>query len=379
MFTKIKNKWLILFALILLLPASVFAINKIYLSNIDGTLPTISPEPLPPIIGSLISTVAVTSSRPGSFWGINSSGFGTVKYSNDSGITWTATAVDPGNNFRGIEVVGSRILIPKQLTSSSAQCDIKYTDNLGASWTTVTLTGSNYHCGDFSQYDGLKCFGTTCYISAISGTPTGDVKIWKSTDSGLSWSNVYTTAGRVHADSVVGYYDGTNIIVLGDGTSTCTATNSGTIISSTDNGSTWNIWAAPISYCTTASELYLSVTKLGSTYYAVTHNTTTSVIYLVSSTDLINWTISTPIGLGTNGTAGSIFIAGYNNYNPDTMYLMTADESDFNVLKVYSTSNGSSFTMIYNTTIGDTPGNMMQSVNNLYFGSSNNRYFKLEP
>jgi hypothetical protein len=113
---------------------------------------------------------------------------GRVFVTNDYGVTWTKTAVDPftTNASNKIYMANANFIIVASLaTSTSTAYDWKYTTDGGATWNTYAAAS-----GTFYTFQMAYVPGTTNMFVATSPYSTGDKGVGYATD-GLNWADFY--------------------------------------------------------------------------------------------------------------------------------------------------------------------------------------------
>jgi photosystem II stability/assembly factor-like uncharacterized protein len=119
--------------------------------------------------------------------------FGHVVTSTDGGVTWAATAANPfaaGIDIHGVVVLDvdastKRVIVGYGETQGGAAASVAYSDDAGASWTSVSLDTAN---AEFVT--ALAKVGNTVY----AGTDQGTINI--STDGGLTWAEQATSCAN---------------------------------------------------------------------------------------------------------------------------------------------------------------------------------------
>jgi len=342
------NKWIITFVLIFL-PTYAFAINRIYLPAVDGTPPVLPPAPSS---GSLLTTSGVYASTIGTIWGTAGAA---VKKSTD-GITFTATPTNPPTTPMSIAVLNTGRIIVSGNTSNP--CSVYYSDNLGNSWTTVTIPDSSTCTPINGQPNNLKCAESTCYLGGSN--PGALPRIYKSTDDGVTWTASYTPGtGTAINTPFLAYYDGT--VIIGVSIYNAGLGYEGAIITSINNGISWNVYQPGATILHDA----INATKFGNTYYVYGRDNVNNTPHFYKSTDLITWTKTTPTftpGTDINGAKNPMGFYGANNYNPPTLYFIARNSID-STSDVYASTDGNSFTRIYQSSTS---------------AESQNRFFKIQ-
>jgi len=124
---------------------------------------------------------------------------GEIEFSSDSGATFTDTASDPfaagvgvkGGTYFPMGRDGYRWLIFQEV-AAGAQGNIAYCDDLlGTTWTTVAIGGAAAGEGGVWGQAVFSLHGRFIFLAGANGS------IWKSTDYGLTWTQV--EAGTIHA------------------------------------------------------------------------------------------------------------------------------------------------------------------------------------
>jgi len=189
---------------------------------------------------------------------------GVVIKTSDGGDTWSTILGGEGNTLDGIEAVAF-ISSDTGFIAGWNNYFAKTTDG-GTSWTTLTVGSGNWRFGDLDFWDSnngvamsvLNAGGSAIYVTSDGGdtwtTATGisselqdvtyasattlyavglDEKIYKSTDSGLSWSVNYTGTSTYYFFGVA--FDGDFGVVGGE---------DGKMFSTTDGGSNWSSYAS---------------------------------------------------------------------------------------------------------------------------------------
>lgn len=353
-----------------------YSVNRIYLSNIDGTAPSVVIPPAPTTVTEINSGSGVLSSDVGSLIGIVATG-DNVKSSSD-GITWSAITSDPlssGEDYRGIQLLDSGRILVLQLASP---CAVYRSDNSGGSWSSTSYPEAAGSCGGLvgNTKGNLICVSSTCY-----GANTGATgRFYTSTNSGETWSIAPTTL--YGGSPQVLYYDGSVFIGGGRGQiSGCTAGSNSTPIRTYD-GTAWYDYDTG---CVSATYGYslVSAVKFGSTYYVYGVNKLTNVVVgWYTSTDFTSWTFFTPSfspSLTMVNESGRSVISP--NVDPPTVYF-SVQTASAGAMRVYTSTDAVTFTNIFTGDSGAVvrPGNMTyDSTNNIiYFGTFSNKYYKIE-
>lgn len=170
--------------------------------------------------------------------------------SGTDGSSWFQATTFTGN-VRSCVWTGSKFMAKGDTTDGWTSTD-------GVAWTTVTTTSVNITAGVWT--------GTTWFASAWLG------RIVYSTD-GATWTTIQTPSAN-DLNSIA-YISSINTLVA--------VGAAGTIVSSTNGGSTWVVRSSP------TSQYILRVTANGSRFCATTNELDGTVI---TSTDGINWKIS---------------------------------------------------------------------------------------
>src|SRR5512139_990911 len=137
----------------------------------------------------------------------------------DNGATWTATAVDAylgaTTDLKSVVCFAvdsdtTRILIARGGVAGMPAA-VYYSDDGGANWTTVTLTGSAHAMG---ATRGGSMFKLDAYHIWLVITDATDSEIWFSDDMGATWTNQTDIAAHVlyavhFSDTLLGMAVGT--------------------------------------------------------------------------------------------------------------------------------------------------------------------------
>jgi hypothetical protein len=165
-----------------------------------------------------------------------------VYFTSNAGVTWAAGAADP---FAADEHISAaayflmsggtrRALVARGVTDAANPAEVAYSDDGGATWTTVNVGSTN---GEFvPDVSGMvDVFQNGKLLFLVTDTGAGaDGNIYKSEDYGLSWTQVYAGAGD--ALNAVDFSGGNVGLAVGD-------TN--TIFRTLDGGDVWGTVAGP--------------------------------------------------------------------------------------------------------------------------------------
>lgn len=373
------SKWLIVLALILL-PTLAFGVNRIYLSNIDGTAPTTLPVP-----GDGGGTLLTIS---GQRWSAEGSLFGSGRNltspnerffkSPDGGITWNQQSTTSCCSY-GVFNTGSSIL---GIRKASGTTTIRRTIDEGVNWTSVyTLAGDN--TGDYSH----QFFKSGSSIwSIVPGTNAHASNLIYSDDDGVTWNT--QNSGVTTCDNIAGITKTGSIIVIGSmytAASPCTVAPRGGIVSSIDSGVTFNYTRPDCDGVGDAPNgtSYSTPILISGTIYITCKNGSTPNAGIFKSTDGITWSFViswpyTPQAGMSDGYLGQFF--DNQNYY---LYLLTSDASDSGYTKVWrSPIISPAWTLVYNTNLSRTRGNFLTASNNkIYFGlgsATNGEFYRLD-
>ncbi len=386
-----KKLFIILFALLILIPGGSYAINTI----LGGAVVAPSGQRAPTVVTLLTTTGSIQVMEfLSSFSAISTSPFALVKTS-PTGVTWTNTPSQPPNS--GFNLANS---LGKILASNSTgvvtSCNVSWSADNGSTWTTVDISAISVNgCAGAGPGDGsrIKCEGATCFMTGVDRTTvapqnctgaTACIKIFKSTNSGSSWGLAFSGgagSSSTSKDSTL-IISGNNVVAAAGSTASSCGAITGKIYSSTDGGSGWN---------TTDTGLCILFppygTKLSNTYYveaSFVGGGTPQIFF--TSTDLINWTNAgspTLIPARTLTAANANVAAAFNNYVNPTMYYIVHDNIAGGHLFIYTSEDGSSFTQLSDlgvaASIGSTVLRITQDPNTkeLYFVTSLSNVFKI--
>lgn len=368
-------------------------------STIGGSVDPVTPYPT--LITQLSTSAGYAAVIVTSFLGIRSTN-PPLKDADGLGA-WTNTSALPGgaSGVKGVETDGSRYIVfgTASNTPPTGGCSAYYSDDTGSTWTEVKLNdGAGFHLDNCQPSNdpvyGLKAFGNTVYATGVELNPGAPcltppcLVIDKSTNSGtnfaVSFFNESGAANRNIREGGVFYYDGTNVIVASGPRTGCTSaggTGYSIIVSSTNDGTSWNI------FNTTDCWQFRAATKLGGTYYLIGDVlTTTDVPTIFTSTDLITWTSAGSPTLSPNivqaNIAGGMYAFGcFTGWTKPACYYTVFDSSD-STLHVFVSENATSFSEIANLGAGVGGGNhLIQNTNSLfnelYFSTSTNVFYSI--
>ena len=117
-----------------------------------------------------------------------------VAYTRDGGLNWKLAAVQPFANDEDIAAVALLPLAPRQYrilallgTTNAGPMTVAYSDNWGASWTTVSVGGGN---GNFGR--GPKALVAVDYANIYVVGDDGD--LFKSANGGASYTEISLTS-----------------------------------------------------------------------------------------------------------------------------------------------------------------------------------------
>jgi len=126
-----------------------------------------------------------------------------VLYTNDYGVTWTATAADPFAVSEKIAAITcfqvgratTRVVVALGTTRAGGPMAIAYSDDLGVTWTSVNVGSTNAQFGQ--NHNSLFAYDPyNIWVVAGAGY------IYKSIDSGATWTTQdagITTTSNLHA------------------------------------------------------------------------------------------------------------------------------------------------------------------------------------
>lgn len=367
-----KNKWLFLVTfLLVLLPTFVFAINRIYLSNIDGTSPTTISVPSS---GSLLSGSGIRyiTHDGTAFFGWKTSTSRT-QTSVDGGATWSQQslfAVTGG----GIGTGTANVLLLSLYDGSSGT--IRRSVNGGVSSALVYTQACTSAGPDF--YSLTKAGTTGRYWAAICHTAlnsktiySDDETTWIVADTGINFCN--GPAGAFVSD------DGVNVAI--SSTFSTVPACAGKLRVSTDSGATWSDVILSLtgagSPCSGAQN-YSNVVKVNAMYYVVCSADSGKPV-LVSTSTLSSWGATSWIDLPftTGGTLSDVSLGKFNDNINDHLFMVTYDPSAGSVLKVWSLA-GSMWTLVHNTGVVQQPGNIIRVGDALYFGTNLDNVYQIQ-
>jgi len=212
----------------------------------------------------------------------------------DNGATWTATAVDAylgaTTDLKSVVCFAvdsdtTRILVAREGVAGMPAA-VYYSDDSGANWTTVTLTGSSHAMG---ATRGGSMFKLDAYHIWLVMTDATDSEIWFSDDMGATWTIQTDIAAHVlyaiwFADANLGMAVGTT----------------GDVYTTTDGGTTW---AAATD--TAAGVTNWHVTENGDGIWWVGAGTTGNLYY--SSNQGTTWAARAFTGSGAGNVYGIEF------------------------------------------------------------------------
>jgi photosystem II stability/assembly factor-like uncharacterized protein len=155
----------------------------------------------------------------------------------DKGTTWTATATDPfivGEDVSDVECFQldkdtDRIIVARGTTDAANPAEIAYSDDSGATWTTVNVGAVN---GQFAP-DNDSLFVLDRNNIWMS---TNDGYVYKSEDAGESWTAQESGVITANAINCVNFADANVGFFAGD---------SNIIAKTNDGGQTWSAVTAP--------------------------------------------------------------------------------------------------------------------------------------
>jgi hypothetical protein len=153
-----------------------------------------------------------------------------VKITRNAGVTFAATAADPflyggavGAALTLLTITGPQLIVFRGSTVVGYPAEVSVSDDHGATWTDYLIGGVN---GDFINAAALN--GANIFAVGTGG------QIFKSTDSGVTWTTVEDGAGGAlnsiaFADENVGYAVGAGNVFL----------------TTDDGGATWAVGTGP--------------------------------------------------------------------------------------------------------------------------------------
>jgi hypothetical protein len=193
---------------------------------------------------------------------------GYVYWSGDSGATWTQTAAPQRNDWTSLTVSDNGATLYATALQQYTAPIYKSTDS-GATWSLIPFTGTSvafYAIAGSS--DGTKL---------IIGDYAGGTGIWTSTDTGLNWTNnaSYFQGQTIrYTGSVASSNSGTRLAVV--------ANNS--VWTSANSGATWTQETTP-----TGTNLYIACDMSGTTLYAVGNGDGTTGMYIWKGVYTSSW------------------------------------------------------------------------------------------
>lgn len=173
---------------------------------------------------------------------------GTIYKSDDSGASWTSVATTGGSRVQLAVSANDPTVVYAVANSSSGLDGIYKSTDSGTSYSKVfdgSVSGNNilgYYCGG----TGTATQGS--YDLAIAADPTdintvyvGGINTWKSTDGGTNWSsnNMWTSSSTYNGCGSPVVHADKHFLGFQNGTSTLYEGNDGGIYKTTDGGTTW--------------------------------------------------------------------------------------------------------------------------------------------
>ncbi len=242
----------------------------------------------------------------------------------NGGTTWICDSILPDTNvyqISNIEGIDANICWMSAWTKATGNKGVVYqTTNGGALWSNVTPAGSFTNNASFANF---VCF-TDPTVGIVQGDPVGgEFEIWKTTNSGTSWSKI---AGTSIPNPLGGEY-GLTDSYFSLGNTIWFGTNMGRVFRSTDAGSTWSV-----------STTMAGVTEVSRLAFVDANNglcsgTSGSASNLWRTTDGgATWT---NLGQPTN--------VGFNDIAPITGTNWFASVSNPSLTMAYSMDNGSTW------------------------------------
>jgi photosystem II stability/assembly factor-like uncharacterized protein len=199
---------------------------------------------------------------------------------------WTQQTSPTTQRIRCIKAVDSQVL-----WACGASGAVLRTVNGGNTWVLKTAPNTSYILYSMDAIDSTTAwvFGTDASVTA-----TGPVKIWKTTDGGVTWVEKYQNADSF--SDGIRFFDANNGVAHGDPLSTRKSIF--LILTTSDGGETWNkVPEANIPPVDSAADevgVGNAIDVIGNSVWFVTYgNSTDMPIRVMKSTDKgTTWTIS---------------------------------------------------------------------------------------
>lgn len=160
-----------------------------------------------------------------------------VLYTSNGGTTWTATATDPFSTNERIASIAcflairniNRVMVALGTARASNPMAIAYSDNAGATWTSVDVGSVN---GQYAKNHNSLFAYSPYHIWLVCGAGY----IYKSIDQGMNWTAQESGATTTSSLYAVYFISETTGVVVGA---------SGAVLVTMDGGFTWTLRTAP--------------------------------------------------------------------------------------------------------------------------------------
>jgi len=340
---------------------NVWAIGSTLLGRLSA--PVSAPAQVSSVSDDAVFFPILSGITAGQHLGTPGTGTTVVRFSNNDGVTWGSGVTNPFSGIaNGFSIVGERILV----LQDANPCVVHYSDNNTTSWTTVSLTGLP-DCLNSGIFNNLQCSGSLCFIAGASG---GNILIYRSQDTGASWTNVHTSSGYNNGVPSILFNDGTNIIVGGNFISGCSASNEGRIVTSTDGGTTWNTIARN---CQGLGDSF-SIAYFDGTFYYIVAEIVGSTHNVCRTTNLTSCTYTT-ISVDVVAT-GCGAVRRYTAFLIPTIYYACGN-ADGGIL--FTSTDGGTFTSIFTSSnANEVFGQFLKVDDIIFFGSRQDRYYVIQ-
>lgn len=236
--------------------------------------------------------------------------------SSDGGRVFTlcAGAYPVTDVGREVDIPGNGNIFSMRFEATSAnRCLLDKSTDGGVSWSQVTVVaGANIQCSPSnSQYRGekLRCVGSICLAYVRNAAARSD--IYRSTDNGDTWALVSAGAAPSNCTTAQGiFFDGTT------GIATCqrnVSSDAAAARVSTDSGATWAYFTAPAAPAVDNCGVGSPLAGFDTSFALACFNDTLTAIRFLST----NANVRTP-------TTQSVFASSYNFFSNPALAQLNA-------------------------------------------------------